>query len=173
LLDRALAIILRSETPSTLDEGEAQFYLGFIALQQGDLKTAEAFFESVVAIADRHAAVDELFVEYSLLSLARIYSKRGDDRRAEQIIRQVLATTKLKPSYVVVAGHALLGHVLLREGKPAEAEVELRPAYAWFSHDATRPHTAMTYRDLAEVEKRLGRPQETAKILAELRARPE
>jgi len=172
LLHHALVITLRSETHSSYNEGEAYFYLGFIALQKDDLKTAEDYFESVMAIARRHAAVDELFVEYSELSLAHVYSKRGDDGRAEAVIRQVLATTKLKQSYVVVAGLTLLGHVLLHEGKFAEAESKLRPAYTWFSHDATRPHTAMAYRDLAEVERHLGRPEESTRILAELRARP-
>jgi serine/threonine-protein kinase len=172
LLHRALAITSGSKTPSSINEGEAYFYLGFIELQKGDLKAAEDYFESVMAIVHRHAAVDELFVEYSELSLAHIYSNRGDDKRAEAVIRQVLATTKMKPSYVVVAGYALLGHVLLQEGRLADAEAALKPAYAWFSHDADRPHTAMTYRDFAEVERRLGRPSESFRILAKLRARP-
>ena len=61
----------------------------------------------------------------------------------------------------------------LQQGKPAEAEAELRLAYGWFSHDGTiRPHTVQTYKDLAEAESRLGRPQEAARILAELRAHP-
>jgi serine/threonine-protein kinase len=171
-LHHALDVTLRSEAPSTYDESEAHFYLGFIELQQGNLKAAEDYFESVTSIARRHAAVNEIYLEYSELSLAHIYSKRGDDRRAEAIIRQVLATTKLKPSYVVVAGLTLLGHVLLREGRVADAEIQLQPAYAWFSHDATRPHTVMAYRDLAEAERRLGKPKEATRILAELRARP-
>ena len=171
VLQRSLAITMRGKNSSTLVEGEAEFYLGFIALEQGDLATADTYFESVLAIAHRHQAVDELFVEYSELGLAQIDSTRGDNRRAEASIRQVLATTKLKPSYVVVAGMTLLGHVLLCEGKIAEAETDLKPAYAWFSHDATRPHTAMAYQDLAQAETLLGRPKAAARILAELRAR--
>jgi len=171
LLHQALEIILRNEIPPTVAEGEAYFYLGFIELQREHLKAAEELFDSVVAIAHRHAAVEEMFVEYSELSLAHIYSKRGDERDAESVIRNVLNTTKLKPSYVIVSGYALLGHVLLREGKLAEAEDALKLAFAWFSHDAIRPHTAMTYKDFAEVENRLGRHKQASAILAELHFR--
>ena len=172
LLKRDIVISEKVEPGSTFNEGQAYFYLGFVELQQGELKAAEDHFEQVIAMGRRHAAVSPLFVEYSELGLAHVYSKRGGQQQAEALIREVLATTKLKPSYVMVAGYALLGHVLLQEGRLADAEAALKPAYTWFSHDATRPHTAMAYKDYAEVEKRLGRPQEAATILAALRSRP-
>jgi len=108
----------------------------------------------------------------SKLGLATICDKRGDPRRAEGILRRVLAATKFPKSYVGVAGHALLGHVLLEQNRPAEAEGELRQAYAWLSHDSTiRPHTVMTYEDLAKTEKRLGKEEESRRIMAELHVR--
>ena len=173
LLLRVLTILEKSDPPSSLLESQAYFDLGLMEFQQGRLKAAEGYYELVVSLAHQHLAIDEVCLEYSELGLATIYDKRGEYSRAESMIRQVLAATKLKATYVVVAGHALLGHVLLHEGKPAEAEVELQPAYAWFSHDSTmRPHTVMTYQDLAEAERRLGRPREAARFIAELSTHP-
>jgi serine/threonine protein kinase len=170
---RALGIIKKSDPPSILEESDAYFDLGYGEFQQGDLKGAQTHYDAVLALADQHLPVNLVALEYSELGLATIYGKQGNYSRAEATIRRVLDATKKDPSYVVIAGYALLGDVLLHEGKPAEAEAALRPAYLWFSRDTTiRPHTVMTYQDLAEAEKRLGRPQEAARLLVELRAHP-
>ena len=173
LLTHALEVTTTSAPPSTVEECDEYFHLGFTEFQQGDLNAAERYYAAAVSLAGQHFTVNQQLVDFSELGLGTIYDMRGEYARAESTIRQVLNTTKYMKSYLGVAGAALLGHVLLHEGKFAEAEAALQPAYAWFAHDTTmRPHTAMTYRDLAEAEKRLGKPQEAAKILVELRAHP-
>ena len=117
LLQQSMAIISASPTPDTLEESHALFYLGFAELEQGNLSAAEDNFKSVLALADRHQAVAEGDLEYCQLALADVYSKRGNAARAESIIRHVLNTTQMKESYIVVAGHSLLGHVLLAAGQ--------------------------------------------------------
>jgi serine/threonine-protein kinase len=173
LLLRALAIALKSNPPSSLEAGDIYFDLGFVEFQRGHLKAAERYYSSNVALAHQHLSVNPVYFDFSRLGLATIDDKRGDPKSAESLIREVLVSTKFPASYAAIAGHALLGHVLLEQDRPAEAESELRQAYAWFSHDATmRPHTAMAYQDLAEVERRLGRPKEASKLVAELGAHP-
>jgi len=173
LLLRALAITLQSNPPSSLEAADIYFDLGFVEFQRGHLDAAEKYYRSNVELAHQHLSVNPVYFDFSQLGLATIDDKRGDPKGAETLIRQVLLNTKFPASYAAIAGHALLGHVLLEQGKSADAESELRQAYAWFSRDATmRPHTAMTYLDLAEVERRLGRTKEASKVLAELRAHP-
>jgi eukaryotic-like serine/threonine-protein kinase len=173
LLTHALEVTTKSDLPSTLEESDEYFHLGFTEFQQADLDAAERHYAAAVSLADQHLTVNQQLVDLSELGLGTIYDMHGEYTRAESTIRLVLTTTNYAKSYVGVAGSALLGHVLLHERRFAESEVAIQPAYTWFTHDSTmRPHTAMAYTDLAEDEKHLGRPLEAAKILAELRAHP-
>ena len=173
MLLQAIAIDSRRENPSTIRLADESFQLGYIELLNNDFKTATERFKTVVDLENRHLSVGEQDLELSELGLATIDGKRGTTPERKLPFDRFSQRQSSRPSYVTIAGLSLLGDVLLNEGKPAEAERELRPAYAWFSHDtAMRPHTVMTYVDLAEAEKRLGRPVEAAKILAELRVHP-
>lgn len=173
LLRRSLQILSASDEPPGGLTGAAYFYLGLAELDQGRLAAAEAHFNQVIALSHGEIAGTDADLQVSRVGLADIYARRGEYKRSEQMSRQALASGRADNDYGATASHALLGHALLKEGKVAEAEVELHKAYVWFSHDpAIRPHTIETYQYLAEAESRLGKPVEAARILAELRAHP-
>ncbi len=169
----ALEIIKKSDPPSSLEEGDVYFDLGFGDFERGDLRSAELNYQAVLALAHQGLNVGAVDLEYSEIGLADIYQQEGDYKRAEPILRQELAKSAPASGYSIVATHSILGRILLHEGRFVEAESELLKAYAWFSKDsAMRPQTAQTYRDLATVETRLGKPKESARFVAELRAHP-
>jgi tetratricopeptide (TPR) repeat protein len=155
------------------DIGTVYFWLGFNELHQGDLSAAERYFDAVVSRDQQHLPVTDSDLETSELGLAEIYAKRGAFKRSEEAARHVVATTKQGTAYLGAAAHSILGNALLREGKVREAEPELELAYQWFSHDPKiRPHTVEAYQDLSEVEMKLGKPHDAARIREELRTHP-
>ena len=89
LIAHALAIIRESEKPSSLEQSQAYFDLGFINLQEGELNAAEKQFNLVLSIANQHLSFDPNALSFSELGLADVTLKRGNYIQAEALARQI------------------------------------------------------------------------------------
>ena len=154
---------------STLNE------LGHIAREQGRLDESAADFQRMADIyTDVHHGKHYL-IGIALSNLAGVEQLRGQPSRAEALFRRVLALY----AEVLAQDHPLqgiarvrLGHAVLAQGRAADAEPESRAGYELLKAKPQPPAAwmKMAREDLAAEARALGRPEEAARLEAELAA---
>jgi len=174
-LNQALAIRERVYGPlhpavaSTVNE------LGTVALQRERYTDAERSFRRMIAIyrsayQDRH-----YLIGIAQSNLASVFLARGENAAAESLYRQAIAMY----DRTLPAGHTnvgiarvKLGRALLRQGRFAEAERESRAGYDLLTPQVNPTVSWLTSAraDLATAYDSLGRPNDAARIRAEIAA---
>jgi protein O-mannosyl-transferase len=127
-------------------------------VRSGDWANEETFYQRTLAAGGESSRVS--------VNLAQVYARRGDYSAAEKILRGVLQTT---PGYPTARIN--LGHVLLHEGKAAEAEACFRQLFN--SDDRLSkdfPRTWIAAVNLAVVRHRAGDDKGAFEILDQARA---
>jgi serine/threonine-protein kinase len=176
LLRRALATQERVYGSSHPRVGFVLNELGNVFMQQQAFDQAEAAFGRSLAV-NRAAYPDgrHFRIGVALSNLGGAIMARGDDARAEPLLRESVAvlTAAQSSQHVNTANaHVKLGRTLLHLGRPADAEPELLAGYAVL---AAKPSASPTWlraarEDLATVNEALGRPDQARRYHDELAA---
>lgn len=106
---------LAAEYPTSKFTGKAVFSAGFAAMKMGLYRDAVAFFRDV----EKDPATDRDIAIESRIVIADCFLKMGDDKQAEQALRDLLATPKL-PAARRQETEFELGQLLIRVGRAAE-----------------------------------------------------
>lgn len=102
---------------------DAEFQRGHAAHMTGDLETAAAAYESVLATDPRHAP--------ALHALGNIMLRRGKIDRAETLIREALTVDAIGTGYSNSLGNVMVARGLYAEAEAAyRAELKVRPDFA-------------------------------------------
>jgi tetratricopeptide (TPR) repeat protein len=153
-------------------DSNAELNLGDILVAQGRLDEAEEHFQRVEKIfRDPKPAETWMLWRYGqhmLHSYGELLLKRGDVSRAESFARECIEmATRSNALKNIVKGRRLLGQALAAEGKPDEAERELRAALAVAREIANPPQLWKTLDALGDVLSAGGRHDEASAVREE------
>jgi len=142
--------------------------LGAVALYQEDLDAARRYYGRMVEIY--RATYDEphFFTGIALSNLAGVHREAGENEAAETAMREALEifTETQGPDHVNTGiGHLKLGRILLRDGRPAEAEEHLLIGHEIVSGQANPAGEWLqeAREDLVAVYEALGEPEKAAR----------
>jgi serine/threonine-protein kinase len=146
--------------------------LGNVAVRQGKLNEAEAYFTREIAIDRSVYGDDHSVISIAQSNLAGVYAKRKQYARAEQLFREALAryARTLPADHITVAvARIRLGNVLLGERKYAEAESESRAGYDILAKQTSPSVTwlQVARTDLAAELDALREPEQAARFRAQ------
>ena len=147
--------------------------LGSVALQQNRYDEAEAAFRRMIQIYQSIHRGKHYLIGIAQGNLASVYMARGDNRSAEGLFRQALdmyQQTLPANNTNIGIGRIKLGRSLLRQGRFVEAETESRAGYELLAPqmNPSAVWLASARLDLATVYDSLKRPQDAARLRAEI-----
>lgn len=158
---------LAAEYPKSKYTLKSLFSAGYAAMKLGHYKDAAAFFQEVA----KDPSTDRDIVIESRIVIADCYLKMGDDRQAEQALRDLLAMPKI-PADRRQETEFELGKLLIRIGRPAEG----RAAFIRVA-DKSGPHQAEALMALGDAAYAEGKYAESLdwydKIIRKLRGVPQ
>lgn len=110
----------RAELKNNPDDARSHYMLGYIALRQQNLAEAEAELSKATALQPQDPN--------TLICLAEAYIAENRAPEAEGPLRKIIAMTQDSPDAQQQVGraHYLLGRLLMKAGRTAEAREELR-----------------------------------------------
>jgi serine/threonine-protein kinase len=175
-LEAGLRAAEATDGPPAVETAMARAWLGQIAYRTlpPEDPTAERHFRDALALLETHHPRDPNRVQ-ALLGLARVQEYRGDLAAAEATLLGAITVAKEQAARPggdrrnVAGAHQLLGDLLRRQRRYAEAEQHLGQALREFEQalGAQHPFTADARRERGRFLAAVGRPAEAA---AELQA---
>jgi serine/threonine-protein kinase len=180
-LDEASTLLRRALATQERVYGSSHPRVGFVLNELGNVYMQQQAFDEAEAAFARSLAVNRAVypdgrhfrIGVALSNLGGAVMARGDDARAEPLLRESVAvlTAAQSAQHVNTANaHVRLGRTLLHLRRPADAEPELLAGYAVL---AVKPGASPTWlraarEDLAAVYEALGQPDQARRYRDEL-----
>src|SRR5262249_55277889 len=133
------ALIVAREVRNRAQSAVLLYNLASIAVERGRLEDAER--ENFAALALMQEVGDQDDIPWAHYTTGQVAAGRGELTRAERLFREVLAERHADDNLRWVA-HAALADVLVKLGRPADADGEFREAFAVMERSRAQLRTA-------------------------------